>query len=57
MTVYRLVACNTDVEKVLALHERKRVLADALIEGADSTLRTCVSIDSRGQRIRAHVAG
>ena len=39
VTAYRLVARDTVEEKVLALQERKRALADALFEGAGSALR------------------
>jgi superfamily II DNA or RNA helicase len=35
VTVYRLVAEDTIEEKILKLHERKRDLADSLLEGAD----------------------
>jgi superfamily II DNA or RNA helicase len=35
VTIYRLVAKGTIEEKILALHHRKRDLADSLLEGAD----------------------
>ncbi len=35
VTVYRLVAQDTVEEHIVALHDRKRALADALISGAD----------------------
>ncbi|MCK6505596.1 DEAD/DEAH box helicase [Myxococcota bacterium] len=35
VTVYRLVARDTVEQAIVALHERKRALADALIAGAD----------------------
>jgi SNF2 family DNA or RNA helicase len=35
VTVYRLVTRNTIEEKIVALHRRKRDLADGLLEGAD----------------------
>ena len=39
VTVYRLVAKNTIEEKILRLHDSKRSLADALLEGADMSSR------------------
>ena len=39
MTVYRLVAEGTIEEKILRLHDIKRSLADALLEGADMSSR------------------
>ncbi len=39
VTAYRLVARDTVEEKVLALQDRKRALADALFEGTGSGLR------------------
>ncbi len=35
VTVYRLVAANTIEQKIVELHQRKRDLADSLLEGAD----------------------
>ena len=35
VTIYRLVAENTIEEKIVKLHERKRALADNLLEGTD----------------------
>ncbi len=35
VTIYRLVAENTIEEKIVKLHERKRALADNLLEGSD----------------------
>ena len=35
MTVYRLVASGTIEQKIVALHESKRDLADRLLEGTD----------------------
>ena len=35
--VHRLVAQDTVEERILALQERKRILADAALEGADRT--------------------
>lgn len=35
VTVYRLIAENTIEEKILALHQTKKSLADALLEGSD----------------------
>jgi SNF2 family DNA or RNA helicase len=35
VTVYRLVTKNTIEEKIIALHQEKRDLADSLLEGAD----------------------
>ncbi|MCP4753421.1 MAG: DEAD/DEAH box helicase, partial [Proteobacteria bacterium] len=35
VTIYRLVAKNTIEEKIVAMHHRKRDLADSLLEGAD----------------------
>ncbi|MEO6707948.1 MAG: SNF2-related protein [Planctomycetota bacterium] len=45
VTAYRLVARDTVEEKVLALQERKRALADALFEGAGSALRELTRAD------------
>ncbi|HTF90198.1 MAG TPA: SNF2-related protein [Planctomycetota bacterium] len=45
VTAYRLVASNTVEEKVLALQDRKRALADALFEGAGSALRELTRAD------------
>ncbi|MDO4936992.1 MAG: SNF2-related protein [Sutterellaceae bacterium] len=39
VTIYRLIAENTIEEKILRLHETKRSLADALLEGADMANR------------------
>ena len=39
VTVYRLVAEGTIEEKILRLHDTKRSLADALLEGADMSSR------------------
>ena len=35
MTVYRLIAANTIEEKIIALHQTKKNMADALLEGGD----------------------
>lgn len=35
VTIYRLICKNTIEEKMLALHEKKRSLADSLLEGAE----------------------
>lgn len=35
VTVYRLVARHTIEAKILALHEKKRTLAESLLEGVD----------------------
>lgn len=35
MTLYRLVAENTIEEQIVALHARKRDLADSLLEGGE----------------------
>lgn len=35
VTVYRLIASNTIEEKIIALHQTKKSLADALLEGSD----------------------
>ena len=42
VTVYRLIFRDTIEEKIVALHERKRNLADSLLEGAGevSTITT-----------------
>jgi SNF2 family DNA or RNA helicase len=37
VTVYRLISRDTIEEKIVALHERKRHLADSLLEGAGET--------------------
>ena len=39
VTIYRLIAENTIEEKILKLHETKKSLADALLEGADMSSR------------------
>lgn len=39
VTIYRLIAENTIEEKILKLHESKKSLADALLEGADVSSR------------------
>jgi hypothetical protein len=39
VTVYRLVAANTIEEKIVALHNQKRDLADSLLEGTDTAAR------------------
>lgn len=39
VTIYRLIAENTIEEKILRLHESKKSLADALLEGADMSSR------------------
>ena len=39
VTIYRLIAENTIEEKILRLHETKKSLADALLEGADMSSR------------------
>ncbi|MBK8179240.1 MAG: DEAD/DEAH box helicase [Planctomycetes bacterium] len=45
VTAYRLVASDTVEEKILALQEHKRALADALFEGAGSMLRDLTRAD------------
>ncbi len=35
VTVYRLITRNTIEEKIVALHRRKRDLADSLLEGCE----------------------
>lgn len=39
VTIYRLVMANTIEEKIVALHARKRDLAESLLEGADTAAR------------------
>ena len=39
VTIYRLVTRNTIEEKILALHQRKRDLAESLLEGGDLSHR------------------
>ena len=39
MTIYRLIAENTIEEKIIRLHETKKSLADALLEGSDMSNR------------------
>jgi len=36
VTIYRLVSLHTIEEKIVRLHQRKRALADSLLEGTDS---------------------
>lgn len=36
VTIYRLIAKNTIEDKIVALHQHKRDLADSLLEGSDS---------------------
>lgn len=43
VTVYRLVARDTVEEKILALHQQKRELADGLLEGAEVGMRLSAS--------------
>ncbi len=45
VTAYRLIASDTIEEKVLELQRRKRSLADALFEGAGTTLRDLTRAD------------
>ena len=40
MTVYRLVGKNTIEEQIVSLHQYKRDLADAILEGSNKTLNT-----------------
>jgi SNF2 family DNA or RNA helicase len=39
VTIYRLIVKDSIEEGILALHRRKRDLADALLEGADASAR------------------
>ncbi len=39
VTIYRLVATNTIEEKIVALHQEKRDLANSLLEGSDVSAR------------------
>jgi SNF2 family DNA or RNA helicase len=39
VTIYRLVTQNTIEEKIIALHQQKRDLADSLLEGGDMAAR------------------
>lgn len=39
MTIYRPIAENTIEEKIIKLHETKKSLADALLEGTDMANR------------------
>ena len=39
VTVYRLIVRNTIEEKIVALHQRKRDVAEQLLRGADITGR------------------
>lgn len=43
VTVYHLVSKNTIEEKILRLHQSKRNLADALLEGSDVSHRLTAS--------------
>lgn len=36
VTVYRIVAQDTVEDRILALHRKKRALAEALLEGSDA---------------------
>lgn len=48
--LYRLVAKNTIEDKILALHQHKRDLADSLLEGSD--LSGKMSVDEMINLIR-----
>ena len=37
VTIYRLVAQNTIEDQIIALHAKKRDLADSLLEGGDAS--------------------
>ena len=50
VTIYRLVAKNTIEDKILALHQHKRDLADSLLEGSD--LSGKMSVDEMINLIR-----
>ena len=39
VTIYRMVMADTIEEKIVALHAKKRDLADSLLEGTDSAAR------------------
>ena len=39
VTIYRLIAEDTIEERILTLHETKKSLADALLEGSDVSSR------------------
>ncbi|MCY1378384.1 hypothetical protein D9M69_660110 [compost metagenome] len=39
VTIYRLVTENTIEEQILALHQKKRDLADSLLEGGEMSAR------------------
>lgn len=43
VTIYRLIAKGTIEEKILALHQHKRELADTLLSDFDSTAQLSVS--------------
>jgi SNF2 family DNA or RNA helicase len=45
VTVYRLVGKDTIEEQIVALHQDKRDLADAILEGSDVGLNTDVLLD------------
>ena len=50
VTVYRIVARNTIEEKIVALHEWKRDLADGLLADSDTAAR--LSVDELLRLIR-----
>jgi SNF2 family DNA or RNA helicase len=37
VTIYRLITQNTIEDKIVALHQQKRDLANSLLEGTDSS--------------------
>lgn len=51
VTIYRLVTENTIEQKILALHQQKRELADSLLEGGDMAAR--LSTEQLLQLLRA----
>ncbi|MCP5150559.1 MAG: DEAD/DEAH box helicase, partial [Chromatiales bacterium] len=42
---YRLIAKDTVEEKILALQDRKRELADAIVAGSDGVMRSLTEDD------------
>ena len=57
VTVYRLVGKETIEEQIVALHQNKRDLADAILEGSDFGLNTDALLDLLKKEMSGQVAG